>query len=140
MPCPEYRRSKGESNPQAGSSILFGTYPKIYPKLIRLAREYRCLGGIPSAVKSFIVKVIWSLARKRSIVWLQPFRDEWLPKWLLESSGGGADYGGHKSPVRLVAILVAICTWKPCPRMHFHAHGNPRDYWISSLTHFISEG
>ena len=41
-------------------------YPRIYPKLIRLAREYRCLGGIPCAVKFLIVKVICSFTRKRS--------------------------------------------------------------------------
>ena len=42
-------------------------YPRIYPKPIRLAREYRCLGGILRAVKSLIVQAIWSLIRKMSI-------------------------------------------------------------------------
>lgn len=42
-------------------------YPRIYPKPIRLAREYRCLGDIPCAVKLLIVQVICSLIRKRSI-------------------------------------------------------------------------
>jgi len=46
-------------------------YPRIYPKLIRLAREYRCLGGTPRAVKQLNVKVILCLTRKRSLVRIQ---------------------------------------------------------------------
>ena len=42
------------------------THPRIYPNLGRLTRKYRCLGGIPSAVKLLTVKVRCRLTRKRS--------------------------------------------------------------------------
>ena len=42
-----------------------GIYSRICPKPIRLACEYRCLGGILCAVKLLIVQVILSLIRNR---------------------------------------------------------------------------
>src|ERR1700676_1130320 len=47
------------------------THPRIHPKLRRLTRKYRCLGGIPCAVKLLKVKVRCRLTRKRSLVRIQ---------------------------------------------------------------------
>jgi hypothetical protein len=54
-----------------GCSTGKKTHPRIHPKLRRLTRKYRCLGGIPCAVKLLKVKVRCSLTRKRSLVRIQ---------------------------------------------------------------------
>jgi hypothetical protein len=69
--CMSIGEIKANKIHRAGSNLLSEIYPRIYPKLIRLTREYRCLGGIPCAVKSLIVQVILSLTRKRSLVRIQ---------------------------------------------------------------------
>ena len=51
--------------------VAFKTHPRIHPKLRRLTRKYRCLGGIPCAVKLLKVKVRCRLTRKRSLVRIQ---------------------------------------------------------------------
>jgi len=50
---------------------LTWTHPRIHPKLRRLTRKYRCLGGIPYAVKSLKVNVRCRLTRKMSLVRIQ---------------------------------------------------------------------
>jgi hypothetical protein len=57
-----------------GGSVASWTYPRIHPKLRRLTRKYRCLGGIPCAVKSLKVKIRCRLKRKKSTVGIQPRR------------------------------------------------------------------
>src|ERR1035441_886442 len=47
------------------------SHPRIHPKLRRLTRKYRCLGGIPCADKLLKVKVRCRLTRKRSLVRIQ---------------------------------------------------------------------
>jgi len=46
-------------------------HPRIHPILRRLTRKYRCLGGIPCAVKLLKVKVRCRWTRKRSLVRIQ---------------------------------------------------------------------
>jgi hypothetical protein len=48
----------------AASDSVF-SHPGIHPKSRRLTRKYRCLGGIPCAVKLLIVKVRCRLTRKK---------------------------------------------------------------------------
>ena len=52
-------------------SVAFWSHPRIHPKLRRLTRKYRCLGGIPCLVKLLKVKVRCRLTRKRSLVRVQ---------------------------------------------------------------------
>ena len=56
------------------------SHPRIHPILRRLTREYRCLGGIPCAVKLLKVKVRCRLTRKRSLVRLVAIRPIYIYK------------------------------------------------------------
>ena len=56
------------------------TRPRIHPKLRRLTRKYRCLGGIPCAVKLLKVNVRCRLTRKRSLVRLVAIRPIYIYK------------------------------------------------------------
>ena len=71
---PSWREMGGVSDGWDGS-VAFWTHPRIHPKLRRLTRKYRCLGGIPCAVKLLKVKVRCRLTRKRSLVRIKSF---WL--------------------------------------------------------------
>jgi hypothetical protein len=64
---PILRRGRSAITLSRGSVALrpSWTHPRIHPKLRRLTRKYRCLGGIPCAVKSLKVKVRCRLTRKR---------------------------------------------------------------------------
>ena len=70
---PILRRGRSAITLSRGSVALrpSWTHPRIHPKLRRLTRKYRCLGGIPCAVKSLKVKVRCRLTRKRSLVRIQ---------------------------------------------------------------------
>jgi len=70
---PILRRGRSAITLSRGSVALrpSWTHPRIHPKLRRLTRKYRCLGGIPCAVKSLKVKVRCRLTRKRSLVRVQ---------------------------------------------------------------------
>ena len=51
------RGGQGGASDDWDGSAAFWTHPRIHPKLGRLTRKYRGLGGNPCAVKSFKVKV-----------------------------------------------------------------------------------